>query len=1082
VVSGRLLLIGILATSLAHVLIGAPSARAESAAPHWSIVAASQPSYFKAGDASDAYVLTVRNDGAMPTTHGATVTVTDTLPADVTATKISVKGSAANGNGSPRYTMSCPAGPVTGVVTCTYEEGPTHGPVLPGAVIVVTITVAVSGAVDEPLVNQATVSGGGAPSASASVTPQLSAEPVPFGFSSFGFDLVQASGEEDTQAGSHPYELTASLAYNISSREIPSPANDESEFPLADAAPKDLEVQLPPGLIGNPNRMPKCGQQAFLERKALNCPVDTQVGTVRPYFYGVFHEAVYPIYDIVPPPGQPAELGFSIANIGHVPIFFHVRSNSDYGLTMQLSNIPDTGPLLGAILTLWGVPAEAGHDLEREGTVGEGQQEASEFCKPEVTFKGGLEVREGCSSDAPAVPFLTLPSKCQAEPLEVPVLTDSWENPGQFLSPPLKPIAAASITGCEALAFTPSLSVTPETTRAGAPSGYTIDVHVSQNEDPEGSSMPDLRKVVVSLPPGTVISPSGTQGVQGCTPEQFGLHSLATASCPPQSQIGTAKISTPWLPAPLEGQLFLATPECSPCSGAQAQEGKLVRLLLQAQGSGVIAKLEGATSIDQSTGQLTVTFANSPELPVEDVKLALNGGSRAPLANPSTCGVPLAASSELTPYSSETPAQPSSEPFELSGCHAPQFAPSFLAGTTNNQAGAFSPLTVTLSRTDQDEPLHALTVHLAPGLLGMLATVPLCQQAQVQVGACSAQSEIGTATVGAGPGANPLFITGRVYLTGPYEGAPFGLSIVVPAIAGPFNLGTIVLGARITVNPSTAALSIASGPLPQQADGIPLQIKTVNLDIDRQGFTFNPTNCQRLSVTGEAFSTAGATAQASSPFQAANCATLAFKPKLSALTHAKTSKADGAYLHVRIAATPGQANIAKLKIDLPKQLAPRLTTLQHACAAAVLAANPGDCPAASVLGSVTLITPILEHALVGPVYLVSDGGAATPDLEFVLQGEGVTVDVVGQTTIKHDQISAAFRALPDVPFTTLGLVLDESQHSLFAANLPAKARRSMCGQSLSMPAAITGQNGAVIKQTIKVSVSGCTRRRRKLRT
>jgi uncharacterized repeat protein (TIGR01451 family) len=1071
-----------LVPGLLGVGLVAPSASlAVAPAPHWSIVSQSEPTYFSAGDAADAYTLVIRNDGAAATTPGSVVTVTDTLPAGVTATKISASGEGANGVGSPRFQLSCPEGPLMGTIACTYEEDALHGPLPPGVTIVVTITVEIPGAIQALAANSATVSGGGAPSASTSETTPIESGPIPFGLSYFELDVAEANGEAATEAGSHPYELTASLAFNVSSREVPLSQNAEVESPLADAAPKDVEVLLPSGLVGNPNAGPKCSQQAFLEREALNCPLDTQVGTIRPSFYGAFAPAAYPVYDVVPPPGQPAELGFSVANVGHVPVFFHVRSDGDYGLTMQLANIPETGPLHGAILTLWGIPAEAGHDLEREGTIGEGHEEQSEFCKPSVEVEGGVETQHRCPSDAPATPFLTLPSQCQAGQLEAGVLSDSWESPGDFLE--VKPVVATAITGCERLSFNPTLAVTPETTQADAPSGYTIEVRVPQNEDPSGLATPDLRRAVVTLPVGAVVSPSAANGLQGCSQAQFALHSLASAACPSQSQIGTVQITTPWLASPLEGKVFLAQPECAPCTAAQAQEGRLLRLLLQAQGSGVTAKLEGSASINQSTGQLTVTFDQVPQLPFEALKLTLDGGSRAPLANPSTCGAQLTASSSLTPYSSETPATPSSAPFEVSGCPAPRFQPSFVAGTTNNQAGAFSPLTMTLSRTDQDEDLGSLAVRLPPGLLGMIANVPLCPAALAQAGSCPARSEIGGATIGAGPGAGPLFIEGgRVYLTGPDEGAPFGLSIVVPAVAGPFDLGTIVLGAQIHVNPSTAALTISSGALPQSLDGIPLQLKTVNLDIDRERFIFNPTDCGPLAVEGVAQSSAGAAVALYSPFQAANCATLPFKPKLTALTHAKTSKAAGAYLHMRIAAAPGQANIAKVKIDLPGQLPVRLTTLQKACAAAVIQVDPARCPAASVVGSVTILTPVLEHGLVGPVYLVSEGGGAFPEIEFVLQGEGVTLDVIGQTTIKHGMISAIFRSLPDVPISTLGLVLDESRHSLLAADLPAKARRSMCGQSLSMPTAITGQNGAVVKQVTRITVSGCLKRRRKLHT
>jgi hypothetical protein len=1065
----------LLATTLIFGLIGAGSSLAAFPSPHWSIAAESQPTYFKAGDASDAYVLVARNDGGGQTAKSSPVTITDSLPKGVTATKVTATGEGPNGSGSPSYELACPFTPGTELVTCTYEEDPMSGPVLAGAVIVVTITVAVPEGVQTLDTNSATVSGGGAPSASISEATTISREAAPFGLSSFDVETVGEAGEADTQAGSHPFELTTSLAFNIAARESPSARNGDTELPLASAAPKDVEVALPSGLVGDPNASPQCSQQAFLEGVNLNCPVDTQVGTVKPFFYGAFPSAVYPVYDIVPPPGVPAELGFSVSKIGRVTISFHVRGGDDYGLTASLNGIPETGPLQGAILTLWGVPAEASHDDEREGTVGEGGQQDSEFCKPAVKFKSGEE-KTLCPSDAPAKPFLTLPSQCRLEqPFTATV--DSWENPGQLQTYAFpEPDAANAITGCEQLTFAPSLTLTPETTQADTPSGYTVELHVPQNENQVGLATPDLRNAVVSLPAGIVVSPSATNGLHGCSQEQFARSSASAATCPPRSQIGTVKIATPLLTSPLEGQVFLAEPECAPCTPAQTQEGKLVRLLVQAQGSGVTVKLEGATSIDQSTGQLTVSFANAPQLPFEDLKLTLNGGSRAPLANASTCGVPLAASSSLTPYSSETPAQPSSEAFELSGCPSPQFHPSFVAGTTNNQAGAFSPLTVTLSRTDQDEQLQSLTVHLPPGLLGMIAKVPLCTEAQAKAGACEAESEIGSATVGAGPGASPVFLAGRVYLTGPYEGAPFGLSIVVPAVAGPFDLGTIDVGARIEVDPKTAALTISSDPLPQRLDGIPLQLKTVNLDIDRAGFTFNPTDCQPLVVEGSAQSSEGATALLSSRFQAANCATLPFKPRLGALTHAKTSKAGGAYLHVRLESAPGEANVAKLKVDVPKQLPVRLTTLQKACTAPVIEANPANCPAASVVGSVTVLTPVLRNALVGPVYLVSHGDAASPELELVLQGEGVTVDVIGQTIIKHGIISAAFRTLPDVPISTLGVVLNVGPHSLLAANLPTTAKRSMCGQRLTMSTAITGQNGALSRQTVKIGVSGCPRR------
>jgi hypothetical protein len=379
---------------------------------------------------------------------------------------------------------------------------------------------------------------------------------------------------------------------------------------------------------------------------------------------------------------------------------------------------------------------------------------------------------------------------------------------------------------------------------------------------------------------------------------------------------------------------------------------------------------------------------------------------------------------------------------------------------------------------------------MPPGLLADLKNVALCPEPQASLGQCPQASAIGTTTVGAGPGEDPLYLpalgqpANGVYLTGPYAGAPFGLSIVVPAIAGPFDLGNIVMRARIEVDPRTAQLTISSDPLPLIWAGIPLGIRTVNVNIDRADFIFNPTDCAPLMVAGTISSAGGmggvsiTNAAVSSPFQAANCEQLPFEPKLTALTEAKTSKQDGAYLHVKIVSGPthpGQANIAKLKLDLPKQLSARQATLQQACTSAVFEPDPAACPAASVVGRATVVTPLLAGALTGPAYLVSHGGVAFPDVEIVLQGEGVTLELDGQTNIAKGVISSAFRSLPDAPISTFDLVLQNGPHSLLAADLPARAKGSLCSQTLSMPTAITAQNGAVIKQSTKIPVFACPR-------
>ncbi len=360
-----------------------------------------------------------------------------------------------------------------------------------------------------------------------------------------------------------------------------------------------------------------------------------------------------------------------------------------------------------------------------------------------------------------------------------------------------------------------------------------------------------------------------------------------------------------------------------------------------------------------------------------------------------------------------------------------------------------------------------------PGLLGTLKNVVQCPEPQASQGACGEGSLIGHTEVAAGAGSHPFWDAGKVYLTGPYKGQPFGLSVVTPAKAGPFNLGNVVVRAAIHVDRNTSVLTVVSDPFPQIIDGVPLRIKTVSVTIDRPGFMFNPTNCAQRAVTGTIASVQGASVGVSSPFAVAGCANLPFKPSFAASTQAKTSKANGASLFVKVGSGPGQANIAKTRIVFPKQLPARLTTLQKACVDKVFDTNPAACPAGSIIGTAIAHTPVLANPLVGPLYLVSHGGAAFPDAVIVLQGEGIQLYLDGNTNIKKGITSSTFNSVPDAPISTFEVTLPEGPHSAFATNIPTKAKGDMCGQALTMPTTLTGQNGAVITQNTKIGVTGC---------
>jgi hypothetical protein len=910
-----------------------------------------------------------------------------------------------------------------------------------------------------------------------------------FGVEAFESSIVSnaegAGGEVlDLQAGSHPDALTTAITFIhvVTASEEPPRVRTYGD-------PKDVAVNLPQGLIVDPRATEARCTEAELESGGgtAGCPNTAAVGVFSIYLDGI-EVLDEPVYNMAPPAGVPAELGFDAAGAG---VILHVggrlRTGGDYGLSADIFDIPEEHPIYGLDLTLWGDPSDASHDEER-GLCAD--QKAKQSFK-----KTGIH--ESCPIERTAKPFLTLPSSCTNEPLTTTVSTDSWQEPGGLnpdgspnLSDPRWKSASSStspVVGCPDLDFAPVFTVRtaePEAASAESPSGLSADLKLPSEENVDGLADADLREATITLPAGMAISPSAAGGGEACTPEEIELGNAKAPTCPNASILGAAKIVTPLLADPLEGSIYLAQPyENDPAFGSPGHPGgSLLALYLVAEADGLLVKLEGEVAADPQTGRLTVTFGNLPQLPIGELKLSLFGGARGLLVTPPACGS-YETSTTLAPWSG-MPAVAESSDLEIDSgpngeaCPSGAFAPSFTAGTVDNQAGASSAFSLTLTRRDGEQRFGAFSVKLPPGLSGILKNVPPCPEPQASLGDCSQASAIGATTIGAGPGPDPLYLPepGRqasVYLTSPYNGAPFGLSIVVPASAGPFDLGTVVVRAKVEVDPRTAQLTISSDPLPAVLEGIPLDVRTLNITIDRAGFISNPTDCAQQAIAGTIASAGGASATVSSPFQAANCASLPFKPKLTALTHARTSKADGAYLHVKVVSGPGQANIGKIKIDLPKQLPSRLTTLQQACRAKVFEADPAACPAASIVGTATVVTPMLAGALSGPAYLVSHGVAAFPALVLVLQGDGVRIELEGQTNIHKGITSSAFRTLPDAPISTLDLVFPVGPHSAFAVNLPPKAKRGLCGQTLKMPTAITGQNGAQVKQTIGIGITGC---------
>jgi len=1080
------------ATLIAVCALGifSPAAQAEITGPVWKIMTVANPTNLKPGDKSgDDLVMVVATNVGGSSTDGSTIAISDALPPGLKAVEIfgfdtyKTPDVGLNEYTEPPFPgVSCTLLPT---LRCTSPER-----VDAGDSLIITIRVDVESDVEgSGEVNSASVSGGGAVGASVSNAVTISSALPEYGVARGG--LLAASSTE--QAGAHPNVTTSYFLNTINDDGSGSPAAWQHSEPAG--PPKDVRFDLPPGLVGTTVGMPRCTMADVADES--ECPRDTMVGTATLIVngHGSRITLTAPVFNIAPATGEPAAFAF---NAGFFPVRLDtsVLSNGEYNVRFTAPDISDGGADYFSSVTIWGIPAEHNGPGLDESARGLGASD-------EVPYSFGgrgieTEVTGGGSGYTTAyttrVPFVTNPSQCSV-PLEGLLETDSWEGagPGVFGGSGTLATAMGAVTGCGQLSFKPGVSMLPDTLEAGAPAGYAFDLSVPQDTEAEGLATPDVKRTVVTLPQGTVVSPSAANGLGDCTSGEFGLHSGVAGSCPRDSQVGTVSIKTPALEERLDGDVFLGAPECGGrggiCSPQDAADGSMVHLFVQAVGEGedgVIIKLEGTGQINQQTGQITTTFNDTPQLPFSEFQLKLQGGERATLANPRACGA-VTTTADLTPWS--TPFTPDATPestFNISeNCFGPQFSPSFSAGTTSNQAGGFSPFTLSFGRSDSDEFLNGVQVKMPPGLLGMLSKVKLCEEPQANAGTCGPESQIGETTVETGPGADPFLVTGgKVFITGPYKGAPYGLSIVVPAVAGPYTLagttgnGTVVNRSAISVNPETAALTVTSDPLPTELDGIPLQLRLVNVTINREGFTFNPTSCNKTAVTGTLTSTQAASASESSSFQVTNCAALKFKPAFTVSTSGKTSKADGASLDAKVTyPNTGQgteADIARVKVDLPKQLPSRLTTLQKACVAAVFEANPGNCPAASVIGTAKVSTPVLPVPLTGPVYFVSHGGEAFPSLTVVLQGDGVRVDLVGATFISHAGItSTTFKMVPDTPFSSFELYLPEGKYSALAAN------GNLCTANLAMPTEFTAQNGTEIHETTKITVTGCPKTKKK---
>jgi hypothetical protein len=1074
------------------VFVFGASAALAGDSPGWELTSSVFPTNITYLGGKGAIEVNVFNTGAAKSV--GPVTVTDVLPSGVVATEA---GDLQNGeaehiiteNGlwnctgnaigeSPREVGKFKAATI---VRCVNSE--TLLPELPlpeitgtagqeagsGSVLHIGISVEATTGVSGTLTNAVAISGGGASGPASTSSPIVigPAQVSAFGLQSADGWFSDAEGKTDTQASSHPFDFTFSFNLNTF-------VNEHGGLNPAGGEARDIAVNLPPGFIGNPTAIPQCTRQQF---DFEECSPSTQVGIDQA---GAIENTFapkresFPVYNLTPPHGIPAEFALDLAGV-QTFLDANIRSGGNYGLVVHTNNIGNI-KLMYNDVTFWGEPSDPLHDPYR-------------YSKSGDLENGQPQCLIGCSSSAPRIPFLTLPTSC-GEPEAYSVSANTWETDGfgeaSFLSHNTNGIRVG-FTGCDHLGFKPSISTAPDTSNADTPAGLTVDVRAPQEGlATTGALAPsDIKNTTVTLPAGIVINPGQASGLQECQYSESGLGVEPTVSeplkgepsCPKASKVGTDEAITPILFKPLTGNVYVL-PSNPPH----------LKLLAALSGEGIVVKLVLEVELDEQTGQITTHVLNIPQAPVSNFKISLSGGAQAALATPTHCGT-YQTTSDFTPWAIPAVGDvfPSST-FEVnsgtggSACppSALPFTPTLAAGSTTDQAGGYTDFSLLLHASDDQQRISKLSFTFPPGFTGELSKIALCTNAQAEANECPASSQIGHTTVASGPGPFPLVIPepgqepAPMYLTETYEGAPFGLSIVVPIHAGPFTLPTQRVRAKVEVNPVTTQLTITTNPLPQVVAGVPTDLRTINAIADRPNFIINPTNCDPQTFSGTATSNENANAPITSHFQVGSCQSLKFQPGFKVSTTGKTSKANGASLHITLTypnvPQGTETNITRAKFDLPKQLPSRLTTLQKACTAAVFKENPAACPPASFIGHAKVITPLLPVPVEGPAIFVSHGGEAFPSLVFVLQGYGITVDVTGTTFISKQGItSTTFKTIPDVPFNTFETILPQGKYSALAAN------GNLCTSKLTMPTEFNAQNGTTILQTTHITVTGCPR-------
>jgi len=1020
------------AVAVAFLLGAGPAA----AAPIWNLDLHHAPTHFAPGGQGQ-YWLDLENLGDSASSGPITLTVS--LPNGITR-----KSAVANNfNSLSAIGWSCPGSPGDHSYTCaTTKSIPRHSPEQGFPLFSVAIAAGACGA--EPTCTKtvrATVSGGGAPQAppAAACNPGLAActaestpidpEPTAFGIfaPSFTPGFFAADGLTPVlRAGAHPDYLTVPFDLSMVDAATPGTTIDAGSL-------RDVHVDTPPGFTGNPTVVSECQQAAFT---ASQCSHSAQVGTLRIHASGVGSFTVpqnyrFPVYNLSHPRGVISDLGLAvIGNPVHIKV--HLDPSNRYAIVSEVTNINESLPPYDQKLTLWGVPADPSHDSERCG---------------KTTFTS-LETSEDCPTDLPRRPFLSLPNQCESPNTWRLHHYDSWQQTGLF-GPEIDYTPSDPATqepqllgGCNLPRFEPDVEIEPTGKQANTPTGLDVHVKIAQNENPNALATPPVKRFTVRLPLGMSFSSSFADGLKSCTLAQMQLGNNEPVQCPDASRIGEVRLRTPLLPSPAEGSMYLAAQGDNPFGSTFA----LLLVLHDTEERGALIKIPGRIEVDETTGQIVTVFNDTPQFPFEDLTLKFRSGPRAPLVSPPTCGTqtigvevasyaqpqkPVDASNtyQVTEGPNGTPCPP--DPAQRS------FHPTFSGGTLNPVAGSYSPFLFRMTRTDDEQELSQVTSILPPGLVAKLAGLSLCPEQAIasistELGtgageaahpACPASSQIGSISAGLGAGPGPNYFPGKVYLAGPYKGAQLSLAIVAPGLAGPFDLGNVVVRAALRVNTETAQVTAVSDPFPTILHGVLLRVRDIRLRVDRPQTTINPTNCSQMSVDGQITGVGGSIFTpaddslfaASAPFQVGSCSALSFKPKLDLRLFGGTHRGSHPKFRATLTMPPGGANIKSASVALPHSEFLDQGHIGTVCTRVQFA--QGACPAASIYGTVTAKTPLLDETLTGNLYLRSSSNPL-PDLVAAFRGGRIDADVVGRVDSVNGGIRNTFDVVPDVPVST----------------------------------------------------------------